>query len=106
MIDIHVESDETLDFVQNTVTSHFLGKSTILLDKVFARVQDLFEGRYPGYQRSDTAYHDFKHTCEATVAVVRILDGHIKSGKFPAVISGDFELIIADILLHESGFSK
>ena len=106
MIDIHVESDDTLNFVKNTFTSHVLGKSTIFLDKVFARVQDLFEGRYRGYQRSDTAYHDFKHTCEATVAVVRILDGHIKSRKFPAVSSRDFELIIAAILLHDSGFIK
>ena len=104
--DVHVESDKILDFVKNTFTSHVLGKSTIFLDMVFARVQDLFEGRYRGYQRSDTAYHDFKHTCEATVAVVRILDGHIKSGKFPAVSSRDFELVIAAILLHDSGFIK
>lgn len=106
MIDVHVESDETLDFVKNTFASHFLGKSTIFLEQAFERIQDLFEGRYPGYQRSDTAYHGFKHTCEATVAVVRILDGHIKSGKLPAVSSRDFELIIAAILLHDTGFIK
>ncbi len=105
-IDIHVDSDKTLDFVKNTFTSHFLGKSTIFLEQAFERIQDLFEGRYPGYQHSDTAYHDFKHTCEATVAVVRILDGHIKSGKFPAVSSRDFELIIAAISLHDTGFIK
>jgi len=106
MIDIHVERDKILDFVKNTFTSHFFGKSTIFLDKIFARIQDLFEGRYPGYQRSDTAYHGFTHTCEATVAVVRILDGHIRSGKPPAVSSRDFELIIAAILLHDTGFIK
>ena len=106
MIDIHVENDKTLDFVKKTFISHFLGKSTIFLDKVFERVQDLFEGRYPGYQCSDTAYHGFTHTCEATVAVVRILNGHIRSGKPPAVSSLDFQLIIVATLLHDSGFIK
>ena len=106
MVDFDVDSNKTLDFVKETFTSSFPDESTTFLGKVFERVKDLFEGRYPGYQHSDTAYHDFTHTCKATVAVARILDGHIKTGNSPALISRDFELIIAATLLHDSGFIK
>ncbi len=106
MFDIDIDRKKTLDFVIKTFTSCFPGKSTTFLVKVFERVQDLFEGRYPGYQHSDTAYHDLTHTGKATVAVVRILDGHIKSGKSPALSWRDFELTLAATLLHDSGFIK
>ncbi len=106
MVNIDVDRKKTLDFVKDTFTSSFPDKSTTFLVKIFERVQDLFEGRYPGYQHSDTAYHDLTHTGKATVAVVRILDGHIKSGKSPALSWRDFELIVAATLLHDSGFIK
>ncbi|MDA2929589.1 hypothetical protein MYX84_06530 [Acidobacteria bacterium AH-259-O06] len=97
---------QTLNFVEKTFTSHFSDRSTTFLCKVFGGVEDLFAGRYPGYQGSDTAYHDLTHTCEATVAVVRLLDGHIKRRKPPSVSWRDFELAVAAILLHDSGFMK
>ena len=68
--------------------------------------EDLFEGRYPGYQASDTAYHNFEHTCDATVAVTRILDGHIKGGEAPEIGHRDLELAVAATLLHDCGFIK
>ena len=79
MVDMDIKTDKTSDFIINTFTSHFSDASTTFLAGVFAKIQDLFEGRYPGYQESDTAYHDFAHTCRAAVTVSRILDGHIKS---------------------------
>ncbi len=106
MVEIDIKTDETSDFIIKTFTSHFSDASTSFLEKVFEKIQDLFEGKYPGYQQSDTAYHDFAHTCRATVAVSRILDGHIKSGKIPDLGWRDFELVIAATLLHDSGFIK
>ncbi len=106
MVDMDIKTDETSNFIIKTFTSHFSEASTTFLEKVCERIQDLFEGRYPGYQQSDTAYHDFTHTCRAAVAVTRILDGHIKSGKAPSLGWRDFELVIASTLLHDSGFIK
>jgi hypothetical protein len=106
MVDMDIKTDETPSFIVKTFASHFPDASTTFLDNVFEKIQDLFEGRYPGYQQSDTAYHDFIHTCRAAVAVTRILDGHLKSGKTPAVGWREFELVIAATLLHDSGFIK
>ena len=106
MVDMDIKTNKTSNFIVKTFASHFPDASTTFLEKVFEKIQDLFEGRYPGYQQSDTAYHDFTHTCRATVAVTRILDGHIKSGKAPSLGWRDFELIIAATLLHDSGFIK
>lgn len=106
MVDMDIKTDETPDFIVKTFASHFPDASTTFLEQVFEKIQDLFEGRYPGYQQSDTAYHDFIHTCRASVAVTRILDGHLKSGQEPVVGWREFELVIAATLLHDSGFIK
>ncbi len=106
MVDMDIKTDKTSEFIIKVFASHFLKASTTFLEQSFERIQDLFEGRYPGYLKSDTAYHDFTHTCRASVAVSRILDGHIKSGKAPVLGSRDFELVIAATLLHDSGFIK
>ena len=97
---------ETLTFINQLLGSHFPAESTNFIDRVFERVGDLFEGRYDGYQHSDTTYHDFTHTCEATVAVVRILDGHIRSGNPPSLNYHDVELMVVASFLHDSGFIK
>ena len=99
-------SQPTLSFTQEVLESHFPDHSNLFLKNVFQAIEDLFSGRYPGYQKSDTAYHDLAHTCEATVAVVRILDGHLKGGTPPALEARDFELAVATTLLHDSGFVK
>ena len=106
MVNMDIKTDKTSDFIIKTFASHFSDASTTFLARVFEKIQDLFEGRYPDYQQSDTAYHDFAHTCRAAVTVSRILDGHIKSGKTPDLGRRDFELVIAATLLHDSGFIK
>ena len=106
MVYMDIKTDETSNFIIKMFTSHFSDASTTFLEKVLEKIQDLFEGRYPGYQQSDTAYHDFAHTCRAAVTVSHILDGHIKSGKIPVLGRHDFELVIAATLLHDSGFIK
>ena len=106
MFDMDTRTEETLDLILETFASHFSDASTTFLEQAFERIQDLFEGRYPGYLKSDTAYHDFTHTCRASVAVTRILDGHIKGEKEPVLGSREFELAIAATLLHDSGFIK
>lgn len=73
---------------------------------MFQQVQNAFAGADPGYQRCDMAFHDFAHTCQATVATARILDGHLKSGHPPVLTPRDFELGVAGILLHDIGFLK
>ncbi len=96
----------TAPYVRALFEADFPGRDTAFLNEVFAQTEALFVGRYPGYQASDSAYHDFSHTLAATVATARLLDGHIKSKGAPALTARDFELAIAGILLHDSGFIK
>ncbi len=101
-----VPPEETLRLTSAIFLAHFPGQSTDFASAVFHQVQNAFAGTYPGYQRCDTAFHDLAHTCQATVATVRIFDGHLKSGRPPALTPRDFELGVAGILLHDIGFLK
>jgi hypothetical protein len=97
---------ETLQFVCSLFNDSFPGRSTEFLAAVFNKVCELFAGRFPGYQACDTKFHDLAHTCQATVATLRIFDGQIKSGRPPPVTARDFELAVAAILLHDAGYIK
>jgi hypothetical protein len=97
---------ETLQFVCSLFNDSFPGRSTEFLAAVFNMVCELFAGRFPGYQACDTKFHDLAHTCQATVATLRIFDGQIKSGRPPPVTARDFELAVAAILLHDAGYIK
>lgn len=49
--------------------------------KAFEDVQKLFFGQYPGYQASNTKYHDFEHTCSVVLADMRLIYGAVTEGK-------------------------
>jgi len=99
-------AEQTLSAVSGTIASLFSGRRSSFLELAFEKTKGLFEGNYPGYQRCDTPYHNFSHTCDVMVATARILDGHIKSGETPLLILRDFELAMAAALLHDSGLIK
>lgn len=44
-------------------------------------VARLFRGDYPGYRRSNTKYHDLKHTLEVMLATARLLHGAHAAGR-------------------------
>ena len=97
---------EALRLVCGVFSAHFPGKSAEFITTVFQQAQNAFAGHHPGYQHCDTAFHDFAHTCQSTVAAARILDGLLKSNPPPALTVRDFELGITGILLHDIGFLK
>ena len=96
----------TLRLVTGIFAQQFPAHDLHFLETIFHEVHRLFDGRYPGYQASDSEYHDHIHTCVATVAAARILDGHMKRGGAPKLTVRDFELAIAAILLHDTGYIK
>jgi hypothetical protein len=98
--------DETRQFTLDILQRWYPGHRSTFVAGLFDALGDLFAGRYPGYQACDTAFHDLAHTCQATVATARILDGHLQSGQAPALRARDLELASAGILLHDIGFLK
>ena len=97
---------EAQAFAEQMLAQHFPGYRSPLLGQMFSIVGKLFTGKYPGYQACDCAFHDLTHTLEAAQALSRLLDGHIRSGASPILTARHFELAIAGILLHDSGYLK
>ncbi len=79
-----------------------------LFDKVEYALNDvvkLFDGKYPGYQKCDTGYHDLEHTLQAYLAMARIFDGLIR--KDPTKASKEIVILgLISILLHDTGYIK
>jgi len=58
----------------------FPGYDSSLFVKSFGNVEKLFFGMYPGFQASNTKYHDFEHTCSVVLAMARLIYGAISEG--------------------------
>jgi hypothetical protein len=66
----------------------------------------LFDGRIEGYQACDAAFHDFDHTLQATIAVLDLLEAHEEKEIIPKLSDRDWEIALAAVLFHDSGYLK
>ena len=73
-----------------------------LLDDTYCDIIKLFNGRYPGYQKCNTRYHDLKHTTDALLAMIRLMHGAILSGEF--ISKKSLSLALISTLLHDVGY--
>src|SRR5215212_2463540 len=76
------------------------------LRKVFRDVEGLFAGRHPAYAAIDSRYHNLQHTLEAVVCMVMLLEGRRAARVRPALDAKEFELAVAAVLLHDTGFLR
>jgi len=67
---------------------------------------DCFSGKYADYQPIDAQYHDFEHTLQGTLCMVRLLRRRHMAGGEPQVTQRMFELGLLAILLHDTGYLK
>jgi hypothetical protein len=72
------------------------------LDLVFSDVQRLFEGRYPGYIKCNTRYHDLEHTTDTLLAMGRLIHGAVEAGR--AIDRHTILLGLVSTLLHDTGY--
>ena len=96
----------TVALLADTLHRHFPDHSARLIEELFDTVAKLFAGKLPGYRACDMAYHDFNHTCDATVALGRLLDGHLNSRLAPLLNARDYEVAVAAILWHDTGYLR
>ncbi len=92
--------------VKNAFATISAQASYPLLDRLFADVTNMFNGRYPGYLSIDMRYHDYEHTLQATVCLIQILEGRHRSGDKPVLTARDWELAVIAVLLHDTGYLK
>ena len=68
-------------------------------------VENLFSGRVWNYQPIDLSYHDLAHTAQASYCFLAHVEGYLRTENL-ATPPREFELGLAAILFHDSGFLK
>lgn len=99
-------SPAVADFVQQKFAALFGRGGSPWIGRVFTDVTALFCGGHPDYAAVDLHYHNFEHTLQATACLVLILEGRERTGAIPRLTARQFELAVAAVLLHDSGYLK
>ncbi len=73
-----------------------------LIRKVFADIERLFGGKYPGYRACNTRYHDLNHTLQCFLVMARLMHGAFINGIFFTATNAALGLISA--LMHDTGY--
>ncbi len=92
--------------VQAIYLSMFPKADPLFVPRVFGWAVECFTGGYRDYQAVDAQYHDFEHTLQGTLCLVRLLRGRHAAGVEPRLDSRMFQLGLLAILLHDSGYLK
>jgi hypothetical protein len=80
--------------------------SPAVIDKLFRDIEDIFSGRYLDYLPLDMRYHDYEHTLQAALCLIQLLEGRSRAGATPGLNARHFEIAIAAVLLHDTGYLK
>jgi HD-GYP domain-containing protein (c-di-GMP phosphodiesterase class II) len=87
-----------IKYITSLMTKDF---DYVFLDLVFDNVQRIFTGRFPGYQASNTSYHNLDHTMAVTLALIRLIHGRfLNHRRYSAEI---IECGIIAAFFHDSG---
>jgi hypothetical protein len=82
-----------------------LGRLTFVPD-VFDWALDCFNGNYGDFLPIDAQYHDLEHTLQGTLCLARLLHGRHKAQVAPEVPERMFQMALAAILFHDTGYLK
>jgi hypothetical protein len=88
--------------VKKTFLFHYEPEHFQPVERHYSQVESLFDGRFPGYRRCNTEYHNFSHTVDTFLAVMRICDGfNLVEGPFPAATAAH---LLSAALFHDTGY--
>ena len=93
-------------FVEGKFAAMYPGARSTWLKRIFRDMEALFTGRHPDFASCDVRYHDFEHTLQATVCLTLILEGRHIAGVEPNLTPRQFQLAMAGVLLHDSGYLR
>lgn len=93
-------------FVLGRFEALYPGASPAWLERLMRDVVGLFGGAHDDYQPIDLRYHDLEHTFQATVCMALLLQGCRRAPNGPVISRRQFELAMAAVLLHDSGYLK
>lgn len=75
-----------------------------LISSIYQDILNLFNGKYFGYQKCDTEYHDQRHTEECLLVMARLIHGNSLNGCF--FCEKDINLGLLSALMHDTGYIK
>ncbi|MFC1956418.1 hypothetical protein ACFLWZ_07910 [Chloroflexota bacterium] len=75
------------------------------VDFTLEAIVQLFDGKYPGYQKCDLAYHNLEHTLQVYLATARIFGGLLR-GNGAAISKESMIIGLISALGHDTGFIK
>lgn len=93
---------EVLAEVKKTISLMFPHFDFNQVKDVFNDILRLFEGRYPGYRKCNTCYHDLNHTTDCFLVMARLMHGASVNGI--AFEEGDVTLGLICALMHDTGY--
>ncbi|MCX7940155.1 MAG: HD domain-containing protein [Endomicrobia bacterium] len=98
------EPFSVLEEVKNNFIYHYHIGEFLVIRQVFRDFIDLMEGRYPGYQKCNTKFHDIQHATDAFLAMSRLIDGYnIKNYRRKFSVENVKVALIA-ALYHDVGY--
>lgn len=72
------------------------------INLVFFDTLELFHGKYPGYRRCNTLYHDLNHTMDCLLVTAQLIHGaHVNGIVFKKT---DVNLGLISALMHDTGY--
>ena len=74
--------------------------------RAFDWAEQCFNGRYDDFLPIDARYHDWEHTMQGTLCLVRLLRGRHRAGAKPELPRRIFDLGLLAILFHDTGYLK
>jgi len=93
-------------FARATLKQLHPQSDTKVIDRLFADINDIFSGRYLDYLPLDMRYHDYEHTLQAALCLIQLLEGSSRAAAAPELSPRHFEIAIAAVLLHDTGYLK
>ncbi len=91
-----------LEEVKTTVSMIFQNFDFGTIDLAFSDFLNLFAGKYPGYQKCNTRYHDLKHTTDTFMAMTRLIHGATTTGV--NITGRGVSLALVSALMHDTGY--
>ena len=104
-------SDSTivLNEIKQIVTLMVEGYDPSNLEMVYGDVVTLFKGEFPGYQASNTKYHDLEHTNSVALAAARLIHGCTLAGmtfEIDKILLGVYAALFHDVGLIQTQDDK
>lgn len=93
-----------LEEVKHNFIYHYPIKEFLQIKEIFNDFIDLMEGKYPGYRRCNTKFHDIHHTTDALLAISRLIDGYNIKNPNKKLSLKKVKLALIATMFHDTGY--